>query len=498
MTPPNSAPLHAVPHVEANAPPPAAGPAPDPVAEVRRLFDAQRAARWRVASLGAAERVDRLRRLRDAIREARPAILEAIREDFGKHPVEGELTEVLPAIEEATVAIRSLRRWMRPRRAGTPLLLLGTSSEVRYEPKGVVLVLAPWNYPFLLAITPVIAALAAGNTVVLRPSEKTPRTARAIRDLLARTFPEDEVAVVVGSRAVADALLELPFDHILFTGSPAVGRKVMAAAARHLTPVTLELGGKSPAVVDDTADLAATAARLAWAKFINGGQTCVAPDYVLVHERVAARFEEELVGALARFYGREEAARLRATDLAGLVDVAAGARLDGLVQAAVAQGARLVVGGQVDAAARRMAPTVLADVREDSPVMAEEIFGPVLPVLTYRDLDEAIARIRARPKPLALYVFSQSRRNVERVLGQTTAGGSCVNNAVIHIGNPNLPFGGVGESGMGHYHGRWGFEAMSHPRAVLRQRTWAGTHLFFPPYTDAVKRVLGLLRRLIG
>jgi aldehyde dehydrogenase (NAD+) len=272
----------------------------------------------------------------------------------------------------------------------------------------------------------------------------------------------------------------------------------MAAAARHLTPVTLELGGKSPAVVDDTADLAATASRLAWAKFINGGQTCVAPDYVLVHERVAARFEEELAGALARFYGREEAARLRATDLAGLVDVAAGARLDGLVRAAVAEGARLVVGGQVDAAARRMAPTVLADVREDSPVMAEEIFGPVLPILTYRDLDEAIARIRARPKPLALYVFSRSRRNVERVLGQTTAGGSCVNNAVIHIGNPNLPFGGVGESGMGHYHGRWGFEAMSHPRAVLRQRTWAGTHLFFPPYTDAVKRVLGLLRRLIG
>jgi aldehyde dehydrogenase (NAD+) len=343
-----------------------------------------------------------------------------------------------------------------------------------------------------------VAALAAGNTVMLRPSEKTPRTARFIRDLLGRVFPENEVAVLVGDRAVADALLELPFDHILFTGSPRVGRKVMAAAARNLTPVTLELGGKSPAIVDETADIGTAAERLGWAKFINAGQTCIAPDYVLVQETVAPRFEAALRAVVERFYGADEETRLRSPDLASLVDSASAERLDRAVRETVARGARVVMGGRVDAAARRMSPTVLAGVPVDSAIMAEEIFGPVLPLLTYRDLGEAIRLVQGRQKPLALYVFSGSERRVEEVLRSTSAGGSCVNNAVLHFANPYLPFGGVGESGMGNYHGRWGFEAMSHARAVLRQTFWASTRLLFPPYTARVARLLSVLRRVVG
>jgi aldehyde dehydrogenase (NAD+) len=472
--------------------------ATDPRAEVRRIFDAQVANRWAIATSSAGQRIERLTRLRDAMRARRLELLEAIHGDFAKQAVEAEMTELFPVIEELNLAIHQLRRWMKPRRVGTPLLLLGSRSEVRYQPKGVVLVLAPWNYPFGLALAPVVAALAAGNTVMLRPSEKTPRTARFIQDLLSKVFPESEVAVLVGDRSLADALLELPFDHILFTGSPAVGRKVMAAAARHLTSVTLELGGKSPVFVDETADIEVAAERLAWAKFVNAGQTCLAPDYVLVHESVAPRLEAALRAAIERFYGADEATRLRSADLASLVDGASAARLERAVKETVAGGARLVVGGQVDVAARRMSPTVLADVPADSAIMAEEIFGPVLPLLTYRDLGQAIRQVRGGQKPLGLYVFSRSDRQVEEVLRTTTAGGTCVNNALLHYVNPHLPFGGVGESGMGNYHGRWGFEAMSYPRAVLRQTFWASTKLLFPPYTARVAAFVSLLRRISG
>jgi aldehyde dehydrogenase (NAD+) len=471
---------------------------PDPKAEVRRIFDAQVANRWVIASSTADQRIERLTRLRAAMQARRLELLEAIHADFGKQAVEAEMTELFPVIEEVNLAIHQLRRWMKPRRVGTPLLLLGSRSEVRSEAKGVVLLLAPWNYPFGLALCPVVAALAAGNTVMLRPSEKTPRTARFIRDLLGRVFPENEVAVLVGDRSVADALLELPFDHILFTGSASVGRKVMAAAARHLTPVTLELGGKSPVFVDQTADVEVAAERLAWAKFVNAGQTCLAPDYVLVQESVAPRLEVALRAAIERFYGADEEARLRSVDLASLVDSASAARLARAVRETVARGARLVVGGRVDEEGRRMSPTVLADVADDSAIMAEEIFGPVLPLLTYRDLGEAIARVQARPKPLGLYIFSRSNPAVEQVLRATSAGGTCINNALLHYANPNLPFGGVGESGMGSYHGRWGFEAMSHTRAVLHQTFWASTKLLFPPYTSRVASFVAFLRRITG
>ncbi len=469
-----------------------------PLDRVHRIFEAQCKNRWNMSRTTAASRVERLKRLRDAIRARKDELCAAIQSDFGKHPVEAEVTEILPIIEELSVAIRKLPKWMKPRRAGTPLTLFGSRSRIQYEAKGLVLILSPWNYPFFLALGPLVCAIAAGNCVMLRPSEKTPKTARFIHDLIASVFPENEAAVLLGDRSVADALLELPFDHMFFTGSPAVGRKVMACAARHLASVTLELGGKSPAFVDETADLNAAAERITWGKFINAGQTCVAPDYVLVHESVAEKFTAGVVKTLERFYGTTDKERFENADFARMVDTGSCKRLERAIRESIAQGARLVTGGQVDPDARRVVPTVLAGVRNDSPIMAEEIFGPVLPVLTFKTLEDAAALVRARTKPLALYVFSSSKRNIGLLLDGTTAGGTCINNTIVHVANPYLPFGGIGESGMGSYHGRFGFEALSHSRAVLTQTLPSSTALLFPPYKERARKVLSLLRLISG
>ncbi len=465
---------------------------------VQAVFESQRTNRWAVAQRGAAHRVRRLEDLRDAIRTRRADLCAAVLADAGKHPVETEVTELVPVLEELALAIRRLPGWMRPQRASAPLMLVGTRSVMRYEPRGLVLVLAPWNYPIQLVLTPLVAAVAAGNCVIARPSERAPRTARVLRDLVSTVFPENEAAIVLGDRSLAAALLDLPFDHIFFTGSTAVGRQVMAAAARHLSSVTLELGGKSPVIIDETADVPTAAERVAWGKFVNAGQTCVAPDYALVQEGVADRFTEAMAAAVSRFYGPDEAARLASPDLAQIVDAPACRRLDQALRATLEAGARLVVGGSVQAEGRRMSPTILADVAADSAIMAEEIFGPVLPILTFRTIEDAIAAVRSRPKPLTLYLFSRKRTNISALLGATSAGGTCINQVLLHLANPHLPFGGVGDSGMGRYHGRFGFEAMSHVRAVLTQRRFSPLRCLFPPYTARTARVVSLLRHLAG
>jgi aldehyde dehydrogenase (NAD+) len=462
----------------------------------RELFDLQAAHRWTMARTTAAERIERLVRLRDTIRKRREEICAAIAADFGKPAMESELTEIRLVLDELGLAIGELPRWMRPRRVRTPLMLFGSRSEIRYEPRGLVLVLAPWNYPFLLAIDPVIAAVAAGNCVIVRPSHKAPHAARCVQSLLGSVFPEREVAVVLGDRGVAVELLGLPFDHVFFTGSTAVGRKVMAAASRHLSSVTLELGGQSPVIVDESADIETAAERIAWGKFINAGQTCVAPDYVLVHEAVAERFAAALTAVISRFYGEDEAARAASVNLACMVSPAACRRLERALAGALAEGARLVAGGRIDAEARRVSPTVITDVRRDSPILAEEIFGPILPIVSVASLDDAVTIVRRRPKPLALYIFSTRRANIDFVLASTTAGGTSVNHVVLHLANPHLPFGGVGESGMGNYHGRFGFETMSHARAVYTQTLPGGVRWLFPPYTERSTRLLALLRRV--
>ncbi|QRK12122.1 aldehyde dehydrogenase family protein [Archangium violaceum] len=463
---------------------------------LQETFERLRARRWDMAHTSAKERIARLRKLRDTIVQRREALYQALHADFRKPAAEVENSEVLMVLMEIDHAIKHLAKWMKPRKVGTPVLLAGTRSEVRYEPKGVVLIISPWNYPFQLTISPLVAAVAAGNCVVLKPSEKTPHTSAFMQQLVRDVFDPSEVTVVPGGAQESQALLELPFDHFFFTGGPKVGRQVMEAAAKHLAGVTLELGGKSPAVVDASADIKTTAERLTFGKFLNGGQTCVAPDYVLV----PASKEEELLTRMRetveRFYGKTEEARKANPDFCRMVDDAQFTRVNRLLERSVAKGARVVVGGTVDAGSRYIAPTVLADVKPEMPIMEEEIFGPVLPVLRYERMEDAVRHIRAGTRPLAMYIFSQDAQTVERLLSETSAGGTCVNTAVVHLSNAELPFGGVGESGMGNYHGEYGFRTFSHERAVLRQGPLSLLSTLFPPYTEKSRKMGRMASRL--
>ena len=417
--------------------------------------------------------------------------------DFRKPAWESEFTEIHMALAELNLAMRRVGRWMKPERVGTPLLLFGTSSRVVYEPRGVVLIMGPSNYPFSLIVNPLIAAIAAGNCAILKPSEKTPNTSRLLKELVAATFDETEVALVEGGPEVGAALLDFPFDHIFFTGSAQIGRIVMAAAARHLASLTLELGGKSPAVVDATADIEAAAQRIVWGKFVNAGQTCIAPDYVYVHESRAPAFLAAARAALERLYGGTEEERAATPDFARIVDESHVLRLKDQVERSVAAGARVEVGGRFDAETRYVAPTIVSGVTTDAPLMQCEIFGPVLPVLAYRELDEVVAFVRRCGKPLAMYIFTRDDRVTRELLARTSAGSTAINTTLLQYANPGLPFGGVGASGLGAYHGFHGFRAFSHARSLLRQREPALVRLFFPPYRgrlhELARRVLRLL-----
>lgn len=463
--------------------------------EAKRLFGLQSGARWRISGRGARERLERLERLRQALLRREEELLEAVRTDFGKAPAESAITELYPVLAEIAHAKRELRRWMRPVRVPTPLLLFGTRSEYRFEAKGLVLILSPWNYPVNLLLCPLVAAVAAGNCVVLKPSSKVPATSRMLKSLVEEVFPEEEVALLEGGPEAADALLELPFDHVFFTGSPPVGRKVMAAAARNLAPVTLELGGKSPTIVDASADVALAAERLVWAKFVNAGQTCIAPDYVFVHRSREREFIERCKVLIAERFGSGPEERRASPDLCRLVTEAQLHKLESLLKGALAAGARLEFGGEAEPATRYLEPTIVSGVLGDSPLMAEELFGPILPVLSFEGLEEVLEFIRSRPKPLALYLFSRDEAAIEEVLAGTSSGGVCINSLVLHFANGNLPFGGVGMSGMGNYHGRFGFLAFSHQRAVLRQGPLDLLKRFYPPYGPATKRLIDFAMR---
>jgi aldehyde dehydrogenase (NAD+) len=461
--------------------------------EPEAIFQLQQGARWRLAATGHRDRERRLRRLRAALLARRGEAQAALALDFGKSAEEVDLTELYPVLAEIRHALRHLRSWMKPRRVGNPLTYLGTASSIRHEPKGVVLVISPWNYPLFLALGPLVSALAAGNCVILKPSEFTPHANAFLKSLLGDCFPEEEVAVVEGAAETAQALLALPFDHIFFTGSPAVGKRVMAAAAEHLCPVTLELGGKSPVLVDAGADPADAARKIAWGKFLNAGQTCVAPDYVLVHADLHDRLVAELERAVRAFYGAGPEQWQASPDFARIISRRHLDRLTGLL---AASGGQIVLGGQADPAHNYLAPTLVTGVATDSPLMAEEIFGPILPILKVANLEAAVRFVNARPKPLALYVFSDRPARAEAVLAGTTAGGSCVNDTVLHFAHPSLPGGGVGPSGFGKAHGVHGFQAFSNARGVVRQRTrFSLARMLYPPFTARIRRLLDLMLR---
>jgi aldehyde dehydrogenase (NAD+) len=378
-------------------------------------------------------------------------------------------------------ALAHVGRWMKPQRARPTLATLGTRSRVIHQPKGRCLIISPWNYPLSLALGPLVSAVAAGNAVILKPSEFTPATNRVVKDIVATAFPLVEVAVVEGCAETATELLALPFDHIFFTGSPAVGRKVMAAAARHLASVTLELGGKSPAIVDRTADLRSAAEHITWGKMVNAGQTCVAPDFVYVHREVAAEF--------IRRYGASDIAVRCSRDFPRMIHRRHAERVAGLIEDAVKAGSRVVCGGVFDTAARYVAPTILTDVPLRARIRHEEIFGPVLPVLTFECLDTVIAEINAAPKPLALYAWTRDPRTIAALRTHTSSGSLGVNLCLQQFAQHNLPFGGVNGSGIGNAHGFYGFRTFSHERAVMSGGPWSALELLFPPYGARQRRL---------
>ncbi len=458
-------------------------------------------------------RLRAIRRIRDWVRAHQNDIRAALAADLGKPEAETDLTEILVVLMEAKYALRRLRRWMKPRHAGTPLALFGSRSRVTVEPKGVVLIISPWNFPFNLALIPLISALAAGNRCVIKPSELSPATSSLVASMVAELFSPEEVAVLEGDAEAAKALLTEPFDHIFFTGSDRVGRKVMEAAARNLSSVTLELGGKTPAVVDRSANLATAAERIVWAKYVNAGQTCIAPDYVLVPEGLEERFVHEASAALERLYPdatperhpgayarivtRRHADRLRALiDEAVTAGATAVAPLDRVRAEDNAAGAEDNAAGAGD---HFVPPVILRGAGSEMSVMREEIFGPVLPVIPVSGRREAFAFVRARPRPLALYMFAADRRATREACTDTSAGGVCLNDGLLHYLNPELPFGGVGNSGTGKAHGKSGFLEFSNLKPVLSQRRgFTTSRLVYPPYTKAVRRRIDWMLKLLG
>ncbi len=469
---------------------------PAPPTHQTRPFERQRAAHaadpcppWEV-------RADRLRRLQRLLVDHETAICEAIDADFGGRPfVETELAEIWPSLEEVKGALRHGQRWMKPRRAGVGKWFIPASAQVWPQPLGVAGVIVPWNYPLYLAVGPMVAALAAGNRVMVKMSELTPRFSALLQRLCEASFAAEEVCIITGGPDVAEQFSALPFDHLLFTGSTPVGRKVMAAAARNLTPVTLELGGKSPAVIAPGYPLAHAVQRIMAGKLMNAGQTCIAPDYVLLPRAQLQAFVDTAREQARRGYP----AGLADTNFCSVVNDRHYRRLADWVDEAVASGAaveHLFEGASRDEARHRMAPTLLIDPPADCTAMREEIFGPVLPLVPYDRVEDAIAFVNARPHPLALYWFDQDTGRTNDALRTMQSGGVTVNDTILHIAQESLPFGGVGASGMGHYHGKWGFDTFSKLTPIFRQSRFNGMALFLPPYRPLMRRMLKLMKSL--
>ena len=454
--------------------------------DIAAVLDAQRRFFRSGATRPYAFRRQQLRNLRALVRDHEERIHEALAADLAKPAFEAFASETGFVISECSHALEHLETWMEPERVKTPLTFFPSKSFIRREPMGLVLIIAPWNYPFQLVMSPLVAALAAGNCAVLKPSEWTVHTSELVAELAASYFPAEIVSTVLGDAKVAEALLNQRFDHIFFTGGTGVGRIVATAAAKHLTPVTLELGGKSPAIVDEKVDLEVAARRLTWGKFLNAGQTCIAPDYLLVPETLAEDFLSLMKKNVRRFFGDDPRT---SPDFARIVNHSHFDRLS-----AYLEDGRIVTGGETERDERYIAPTILAEVPEGARSLDEEIFGPILPVLTYRSLDEAIETTLRHPNPLALYFFSKDRKNQERVMQEIPFGGGAINDALIQFSNPDLPFGGRGGSGSGSYHGRYGFETFSHKKSIVEADTLFDPPVRYPPYGSKLRWLKMLMK----
>lgn len=425
-------------------------------------------------------RIGYLKKLGQLIREHEKHIFDALEADLHKSNFESYTTEVSLVLKELDVNIKNLKRWARPKYKPTPFIFWPSSSRILKEPYGVVLIIAPWNYPFQLTFIPLISAISAGNCVFLKSSRKVPSTNKVVEEIIKKCFPAEYVSFFCGDPVAGDALLDERYDYIFFTGSPSKGKVIMEAAAKNLTPVTLELGGKSPCIIDSDADLAIAARRIVWGKGINAGQTCIAPDYLMVHEEIKESFVAEVEKAIREMYGEDPQ---KSADYPRIISEKAMERLVGYIEEG-----DLVLGGKYDISARYLEPTIITGMADNSQVMTEEIFGPILPLKTFYNIDDVITFIKSREKPLALYYFTNDRKNSAKVLRETSSGGACVNDTLIHVANHRLPFGGVGNSGMGLYHGKYGFDTFSHHKSVVRSSFSIDIKLKYPPYKKKLER----------
>jgi aldehyde dehydrogenase (NAD+) len=468
----------------------------DTKAAIDAAFTAQKAYALKLRKSTCAQRLEVLARFEKVFKASYDKIYASAAADFGKPEAEVDIAEIMIVLSELSHIRKKLKGWMKPVSVRTSMTMLGTSSKIITEPKGTSLVISPWNYPFNLTFGPMMSAIAAGNPVILKPSEMTPNMSRVIAEIVSEAFRPEEVSLFEGDAAVSAYLTSLPFDHIFFTGSPAVGKHVMAAAAKNLTSVTLELGGKSPVIVDKSADIKKTARSVSFGKFSNNGQTCIAPDYLFVHESIKDALVAELKSCIARQYGEGSDAQGNG-DYCQVVNQGHHSRISGLLSDALANGAQVISGGQVDDGDRFIAPTLIEGMADSSRIMDEEIFGPVLPIKTFSDLGNVIDYVNSKPKPLALYVFARDKAAINKVLEETSAGDTCINQTVMHFVHPNLPFGGVNNSGIGKSGGEWGFKAFSHERSVLQDKFGSG-HMMHPPYTPKVKKMIKTITSLVG
>ena len=465
-------------------------------ADFKVMFEKHAARAQRLRTEPWQNRKKLLKSFGEFVMQNRQRIHEALRADLGKSETETDISEVFPLITEIKHAIRELGNWVEPEPIDAPITYLGTTSELQYEPKGACLIIGPWNFPFLLTLGPLVSCLAAGNTAIIKPSELTPHTSQLMRDMVKEFFEEDLVTVIEGDAQVATQLLKLPFDHIFFTGSTAVGKIVMRAAADHLCSVTLELGGKSPTIIDASANLNDAAKRIAFGKFLNVGQACVAPDYILIDKTVEQEFIDLLKQNISKLYAANGSINSQSPDYGRIVNARNFNRIDSLVQDAIQLGAKVELNGASDVASRFFHPVILSGVSTDSKIMEEEIFGPVLPIISYSKEEEILPIILARPKPLGFYIFSTRKAFQQKLTDSVSAGAVCINDCVLQFTHPNLPFGGTNASGFGKAHGRYGFLAFSNEKPVLKQKRGITMSSFlYPPFNNRVKRTINLMLR---
>lgn len=426
-------------------------------------------------------RMEELGKLRTVIKQHEQELMDALKADLNKSEFDAYLTEIGILLEEIRFTMKHLKKWAKPRKVKSAIAQVGSKSFIYPEPYGIALIIAPWNYPFQLAIAPLIGAIAAGNCAILKPSELTPHTSALLSKMIAENFPKEYISVVEGGVETSTALLNEKFDYIFFTGSVPVGKIIMEAASKNLTPVTLELGGKSPCIVHEDANVKLAAKRIAWGKYINAGQTCVAPDYIYAHSSIKEEFLNELKKAIQELYGEDP---IKSGNFTKIVSEKHLNRLANFLN-----NGTIVHGGRYDQSSRIIEPTVLTNVTWNDEVMEDEIFGPILPVLEYEDLSSMISEITNRPKPLALYIFSESENVQNQILSRISFGGGCINDTVFHLSSPYLPFGGVGESGIGAYHGKGSFDVFSHEKSILKQTTKFDLPFRYPTTKDALKKL---------